>query len=208
MAQGCTCAGAVNYIGCPIHFLQQYASTSSAQTWSVSHTVQSQFTSSLARLVRPWNLDNVNAYVQASLDQPQLQHALFQLLCSPEWDNQNPEPFSDLDPFIISASRRFHCVFNGCRVSFRRIERARSHIRMHLNWRPFQCQGGHDHAGCGQRFVSEEYLRAHLDRRDILCDRCGSSIRQKNIARHRSSQKCIRHQYAWTHQNSFKKGKN
>lgn len=136
---------------------------------------------------------------QAFIDQaapPQLRGALRAAIESDWWRMNTPEKHQDLDQFLVQPRPdQWRCMLRGCpdEVTWNRKERAVDHVRKHLDHRPFQCVN--DRCGntdCTLAFLSKRDLQSHLKPVSVDCDRCGQTVRKRNLPRHQESTTCRR----------------
>jgi len=71
-----------------------------------------------------------------------------------------------------------------CGMRYQRQDRALTHVRAHLNYKPFACRGRCGFKDCLDAFTSEAYLKVHIQPVRKECERCGQSYLRQNIKRH------------------------
>ncbi|KAG8817369.1 hypothetical protein FRC18_000570 [Serendipita sp. 400] len=76
------------------------------------------------------------------------------------------------------------CLFNHCGKRLERKDRALGHVRMHLGYRPYVCNGQCGVEGCKEAFACHSYLKSHKQRPKETCLRCGISLFKKDFVRH------------------------
>ncbi|PVG03595.1 hypothetical protein CPB86DRAFT_376022 [Serendipita vermifera] len=72
-----------------------------------------------------------------------------------------------------------------CQKLFRRRDRAQAHVNVHVNTRPYSCDGSCGNHLCDRSYFSQESLQSHTQHAMIICETCGKELRKKNISRHR-----------------------
>lgn len=72
-----------------------------------------------------------------------------------------------------------------CFKQFRRRDRGQAHVNVHINTRPYRCEGSCGNLGCDRSYFSQESLQSHTQHAMIICETCGKELRKKNISRHR-----------------------
>lgn len=72
-----------------------------------------------------------------------------------------------------------------CRKIFRRRDRGQAHLNVHINTRPYRCDGSCGNPICERSYFSQESLQSHTQHAMVTCDTCGKELRKKNISRHR-----------------------
>ncbi|KAG8756338.1 hypothetical protein FRC14_003159 [Serendipita sp. 396] len=78
----------------------------------------------------------------------------------------------------------YTCLFNHCRKRLERKDRALGHVRMHLGYRPYICNGRCGVDGCREAFACHSYLKSHRQRPKETCSKCGLSLFKKDFPRH------------------------
>jgi len=71
-----------------------------------------------------------------------------------------------------------------CGIQYQRQDRALTHVRTHLNYKPFACGGRCGIKGCSDAFTSEAYLKVHVQPVRKECEKCGQTYLRQNIKRH------------------------
>lgn len=97
------------------------------------------------------------------------------------------------DRFTERDSGRVTFICTICQRSspnpkpYNRPDRAKVHMRHHLEQRPIPCTGQCRKLGCAQRFFTQSDLSAHIAGKTeslVNCEWCNKPLRQKNMKRH------------------------
>ncbi|KAG8839884.1 hypothetical protein FRC18_000007 [Serendipita sp. 400] len=95
-----------------------------------------------------------------------------EVITSRWWLENTLEPNGILMQFVRRLNNRlFECT--SCGKKLKRIDRAVDHFRVHLEHRPFRCNG---HMGCGDStcelaFYTRDCLKSHCSKHEKTCDR-------------------------------------
>lgn len=90
-------------------------------------------------------------------------------------------------PVIVDAQgRKIHnCSYKDCNKQFSKTSHLKSHIHMHLNFRPFLCK----FHNCGKRFTRSDELqrhfRVHTGEKRFRCPKCSKPfMRSDHLSKH------------------------
>lgn len=126
-----------------------------------------------------------------------LRRRLQDILLSHWWRNNELEQHQELaDLLEHDRPNEWRCVLGGCQrneVTWSRKERAVDHIRRHLDHRPFKCaDNACGNTACTLAFLSKRDLHSHLNPVSVDCERCGRTVKKRNLPRHQGSSCCRR----------------
>lgn len=90
----------------------------------------------------------------------------------------NPEPKVYICQVPLENSEKY------CGTRYQRQDRALTHVRRHLNYKPFACHGRCGTKDCPDSFASEAYLKVHMQPVLKKCQKCRQPYLRQNIKRH------------------------